>query len=95
MSRLRLSRKAQSDIRKIWADVAEVRPMSADELVDSFYEKFRLAAMNPEMGEARPDVRKGLRILSAGNYIIGFRRISQGISIVRVVHGARNWKSLF
>ena len=95
MTRFRLSTKARADIRQIWATVARDRPASADALVESFFERFRLAAMNPEMGEARSDIKKGLRILTAGKYIIGFRRISQGVSIARVIHSARNWESMF
>ncbi len=95
MSRIRVSKKALADIRGIWARVAKDRPVSADALIDSFYKRFRLAAMNPMIGEARPDLRKGLRILSVGRYVIGFRRVRQGIQIVRVVDGARDWGSQF
>ena len=95
MSAICVSKTALADIRGIWAHVAQDRPASADALIDSFYKRFRLAAMNPMIGEARPDLSKGLRVLSVGNYVIGFRRISQGIQIVRVVHGAREWHSLF
>jgi toxin ParE1/3/4 len=95
MSKLSVSKRAQADIRRIWRIVAQDRPASADALIDSFYSRFRLAAMNPEIGEDRSDIRKGLRILSVGKYVIGFRRGAKGISIVRVVHGARDWASLF
>jgi len=36
-----------------------------------------------------------MRILSVGKYVIGFRRVAQGVQIVRVVHGARDMGSLF
>ena len=90
MSRICVSKKALADIRRIWAFVAKDRPASADALIDSFYKRFRLAAMNPAIGKARPDLGKGLRILSVGKYVIGFRRVPQGMQIVRVVHGARD-----
>ncbi len=95
MSRFRLSKRALADIKRIWAIVARDRPASADALIDSFYDRFRLMAMNPEIGEDRHDIKKGLRILSAGNYVIGFRRFSQGVSVVRIIHGARDWESKF
>ena len=95
MSKIRISKRALVDIRMIWAHVAQDRPASADALIDSFYKRFRLVAMNPMIGEARPDLRRDLRILSVGKYVIGFRRVSQGVQIVRVVHGARDIGSLF
>ena len=84
-----------SDLRDIWAFIANDRPSAADSLIDSFYEKFRLLGMNPGIGESRSDLREGLRILSVGSYVIGFRRLHQGIEIVRVVHGARDFSRLF
>ncbi len=95
MSRIRVSKKALADIRRIWTYVAKDRPASADALIESFYKRFRLMAMNPAIGEARPDLRSGLRIMSVGKYVIGFRRIPQGIQIVRVVLGARDLGSQF
>ena len=84
-----------SDLREIWAFVANDRPSAADSLIDSFYEKFRLMAMNPAIGEARSDLGEGLRILSVGSYVIGFRKFHEGVEIVRVVHGARDFNLLF
>jgi len=75
--------------------VAKERPASADALIDAFYGKFRLLAMNPAIGEARSELGVGIRVLSVGKYVIGFRRVSQGVQIVRVVHSARDLRSLF
>jgi toxin ParE1/3/4 len=95
MSRIRISKTALADIRRIWTYVAKDRRASADALIDSFYKRFRLMAVNPAIGEARPDLRRGLRIMSVGKYVIGFRRVPQGVQIVRVVPGARDLGSQF
>jgi toxin ParE1/3/4 len=95
MNGYRLSKLARSDLRQIWSFVAKDRPTSADDLSESFYERFHLIARNPEVGESRPDFGSGLRLLSAGSYIIGFRPTPQRVQIVRVVHGARDLRGLF
>jgi toxin ParE1/3/4 len=95
MNRYRLSRTATSDLRAIWAYVAKDRPAAADGLIDTLYQKFRLAATNPGIGESREDLSPGLRVFSVGSYVVGFRKVPQGVEIVRVVHGARDQRRLF
>lgn len=48
----------------------------------------------PGMGATRFDVRHGLRLFPAGNYLILYREIDDGAEIVRVIHGARQWQDL-
>ncbi|WP_281405649.1 type II toxin-antitoxin system RelE/ParE family toxin [Mesorhizobium sp. B2-4-19] len=48
----------------------------------------------PGMGIARPEVRADLRTFPAGNYLILYRQIGDGVEIVRVIHGARRWQEL-
>ena len=68
--------------------------MAADRLLDLLEEKYKLLADNPHMGPARPDIAKELRYLPVGNYLLLYRVISNGIELVRVVHGARTALSL-
>ena len=42
-----------------------------------------------------PDVLPDSRSWSFGNYVIFFRPVSDGIDVVRVVHGARDEGTLF
>jgi toxin ParE1/3/4 len=95
MNHFRFSSAAQTDLREIWAYVAKDRPVAADGLIDTFYQKFRLAAANPDSGESRDDLSPGLRVFSVGDYVVGFRKVPQGVEIVRVVHGARDQRRLF
>ncbi len=95
MNQYFVGRKARRDLRVVWRYVARDQVAHADALIDSLYDRFRSIAMNPEVGQARSDIKKGLRILSVGKYVVGFRRVSGGISIVRVIHGARDWESMF
>jgi toxin ParE1/3/4 len=52
-------------------------------------------AENSTIGTARPDLLPNLRSWSVGNYVIFFRPMSDGIDVVRVVHGARDVGKLF
>jgi toxin ParE1/3/4 len=95
MNQYHLGRKAHRDLREIWKYVARDQRNRADRLIESFIDRFRLIAMNPQIGEARFDLHEGLRLLSAGNYVIGYERVRDGVRIVRVVHGARDLKRVF
>jgi toxin ParE1/3/4 len=48
----------------------------------------------PGMGVARFDVRPNLRMFPVGNYLILYQEIEEGVEIVRVLHGARQWQEL-
>jgi toxin ParE1/3/4 len=95
MSRFRLTREAKADARAIRSYIAKDRPAAADRLLDDLYERFRLAATQPGMGEARSELGPDLRIFSVGNYVVVFRPMRGGIEVVRIVHGARDLASLF
>lgn len=86
---------ADQDLEDIWFFVAQDNPEAADRLLDRIEESVKLLAENPRLGPARPDVAPELRYHPVGNYLLLYRIIKNGIELVRVVHGARNWVSLF
>jgi toxin ParE1/3/4 len=47
------------------------------------------------LGELRGDLRPDLRIFAADNYIILYYPLPDGVEIADVIHGARNYESLF
>ena len=47
------------------------------------------------MGRNRPDLAPELRSFPVDNYIIFYRPISEGIQVIRVLHGARDIPPLF
>lgn len=92
---VRRTAQAEEDLIEIWIYIAQDNPAAADRLLDNFDSKFSLLAEQPALGPAREDIAPGLRYLPVGNYLILYRIIDGGIEVVRVVQGARNWKSLF
>jgi toxin ParE1/3/4 len=47
------------------------------------------------IGRARPELFADLRSLPFGRYVIFYLPRKRGIEVVRVLHGARDLKSLF
>ncbi len=82
--------KAEEDLIEIWIYIAADNPTAADRLLDQIDTKCQMLANNPELGQARPDIASGLRYFPVGRYLILYRNISEGIEVVRVVHGARH-----
>ena len=91
---LRLTQRAEDDLIAIWTYIATHNPRAADQLLDDIDTKARLLSEFPEIGQARPDIAEGLRYLPIGSYLILYRQITQGIEVVRVVHGARRIEDL-
>ncbi len=94
-SRVRRTPLAEQDLEDIWAFVAQDNPGAADRLLDKIEQSIALLAENPYLGPARPDIAPELRYHPVGNYLLLYRIIKNGIELVRVVHGARHWLSLF
>jgi len=94
-SKLKISRPAKKDLDDIWLYIAQDNVDAADRFVDLLTDKFPVLASFPEMGRSRDDLASGLRGLPVKNYLILYRNLKGQVEIVRVVHGARDLKSLF
>jgi len=95
MPRLIRSRQAGEDLIEIWQYVARDSPEAADRLLDLFDEKCSLLARSPLIGTACPELSPVLRFFSVSNYVIFYRADEHDLTIVRILHGARDVTSLF
>lgn len=95
MSRFSLSHLARQDLAEIHEKVARNKPSAARRLLKNFFDRFRLLADYPDLGEKRDDLRPNLRSFSLGNYVIFFYSDGEGVHIVRVAHGAQNITASF
>ena len=95
MKRFRLSRQADADLDEIADYIADHNPSAAGKQIDVFFERFAMLAANPLMGEAWDRLRVGLRAFVVGNYIIFYVPLEDGIEVERIIHGARDFESLF
>jgi toxin ParE1/3/4 len=95
MSRIKRTRRALVDVKKIWVYIAERNYVAADALIERIDAALKLLAKNPYMGEAVDHLHPGLRRFTVGNYLLFFEPIDDGIRLLRVVHAARKLDDLF
>src|SRR4051794_38870792 len=95
MARVIRSDEADSDIYSIANHIAADNLEAALRWLDTIDEKLARLAEFPGLGPARDELAPGLRSFPVGNYIIAYRRINDGIEVVRVLHGARELRRIF
>jgi toxin ParE1/3/4 len=97
MGRVVRTRTAKVDVLQIWNHIAEDSIEAADRLVEKFNEKLQLLADFPGLGPARPELGPALRSFPVDQYLLIYERRTKGkgITLLRVVHGARNLRRLF
>jgi len=92
----RISRQADKDIAGICDYIAQDNLKAADRLDSRIHETIKTLAQFPRMGHIRTDVSDPrYRFWSVGNYVIAYRIQRSQLVVVRVVHGARDFRSLF
>lgn len=83
------------DLDSIWDYIAHDNPAAADRMLDQLNEAFMLLSEYPEMGELQPNLADGTyRRFTCRNYVIYYRPWSDGIVLVRILHGARDHERL-
>jgi toxin ParE1/3/4 len=95
MSEPRFSPSSQRDLREILEYIARDKPGAALRYIDKLEETCWFLADNPEAGTLRDDLLPNLRSWPHGSHIIFYRPSSDGVDIVRVVHGTRDCGRLF
>ena len=86
--------RAEEDLIEIWGYIAEDNPHAADQMLETIDAKCTLLAKNPRLGPARPDLAPDLRYFPVVSYLILYRETSDGVEIVRILHGARRLENL-
>jgi len=81
---------ASADIAEIWDFIAEDNLAQADAFVDRLDRKLQLLATQPLMGRARDELSSGLRSFPFERYVIFYEPLKDGITVVRVLHSARD-----
>lgn len=84
---LRLSAPAQNDLSTI-AEYTQ-RQWDVDQkrvYLNILKEKFHRLCENPNLGTARDDIAKDLRLFNAGKQLIFYRNDAETLEVVRVLH---------
>jgi len=96
-----LASGVEDELWAIWEHIADDNPDAATRVIESVYETFKTLAATPGLDRLRkfrnPRL-KGVRswlVSGFGNYLIFYRAIPEGIEVLHVYHGARDFESLF
>lgn len=94
MPLIKRTARARNDAVEIWAYIARDNDAAADELIDEIEQRLQSLARMPLSAEAVPFIGEQVRRSSVGNYVIYYRPITEGIQVLRLLHGARQPEDL-
>jgi plasmid stabilization system protein ParE len=91
------SHESARDLEEIAFHIAvtDSRPLTAKRIVEELIAKCDFYANCPDIGTAADHLFEGCRIGRHKRWAIFYRMRSDGIEIVRIVDGARDYPSLF
>ena len=81
--------QANIDVALIWSYIAQDNVPAADRWMAKVDDAVALLVRFPLAGKRRPRLMINLRAFPVGNYVIFYRPCSDGIELLRVLHGAR------
>jgi len=85
---------AREEIRELVRRLWGLNRVAAKKLAESLTTRFRQLETSPKLGRERPDFGEGIRSLVVGSYIAIYHATDQVVTILRVVHGARDLKAI-
>ncbi|MGC1274275.1 MAG: type II toxin-antitoxin system RelE/ParE family toxin [Planctomycetaceae bacterium] len=98
MGRARIDVQAWRDVVAIARYLGEVRrnPSAARKLIDEFECKAAVYARQPKMGDLRNDLEDDLRSFTFRRwYVAVYRPLADGIDVLRVFDGRRDYAKFF
>lgn len=89
--------QAELDLEGILYYIAfnDRRLETAERVGKQMRDKCELLATQPHMGDPRPDLGEGYRLSHFKRWIIIFRPMEDGIEVMRIIDGARDYSKLF
>lgn len=94
MNQLRITEQARADLDELWDWLAQRSEATADAVLDKLLTKAQFHAQFPGIGRQRDDLAAGLRSFVVSPYVVFFLPATDGITVVRVLHGARDIDAL-
>jgi toxin ParE1/3/4 len=94
---IRLLRIAEEDLTEIISFIAADNPIAANSIADKIEKNIELLSENPMIGRIPRDENiknLGYRYIVVHNYIVFYTIEERAIFIHRILHGARNYKTL-
>jgi toxin ParE1/3/4 len=94
MNRPYFSPSSRQDLADILEYISRDKLGAALEHVERIEEACWLLARQPELGTARDDLLPGLRVWPIVKHLVFYRPNEDGIEVVRILHGARDYGKL-
>lgn len=89
------SAAALQDYREIWNYIADHDLNAADRLLVELHRKTVFLARHPHAGRSRANLLSGMRSFPVGSFLIFYLPVADGIEVLRVLHAARDFPSVF
>lgn len=94
MAKYHFTNKAVEDLSNIWAYTFKTwSERQADFYYNMLIDICRDIAENPALGRNYENIADGLYGIIAGKHIIFYQQTSEGIEIIRILHGSMNLKN--
>jgi toxin ParE1/3/4 len=88
--KLRLAPKASSDLRQIWAYIANDNMAAAERVLERINEVLRLLVEQPEAGRRRDELGDGLRSFATRTHVVFYEVRENSVDVIRVLDGHRD-----
>jgi toxin ParE1/3/4 len=95
MARVERTSQAELDLTDIFLYIARDNIVMAKRVLRDIGRKCSLVASHPSMGRDRSEIFENVRSFPVGNYVVFYRVISEGILLLRILHGARDINGIF
>lgn len=99
MMRIRVARQAREDLRELGNYLDARNPAAARRVLIAIQSTIQMIAEHRLDGQSLERLRPGLRAFPArspaNQYVIFYRLTEQVLEVVTVIHGRRDWASLF
>jgi toxin ParE1/3/4 len=97
MARVLLDQDAKQDLKQLVEHIAveQARPDSARKLAAKIRDECQRFASNPLLGEMREDLFPSLRQFIVRPFVVFYVPFDNGIRVLRIIHGARDYPALF
>jgi toxin ParE1/3/4 len=85
-----LTPEAEEDLEEITDYFSDKSPKAGRRVLDKIEERCHRLAQSPRMGTPRGDLGTDIRSSAVPPYVIFFRPVTDGVQILRILHGARD-----
>jgi toxin ParE1/3/4 len=95
MARFTRSEQAEQDLEEILDYLDGQSTQAADRFARKLKEGCQLHAVYRQIGASAEEFAPNLRYFTVWNYAVFYRPITDGIEIIRIIHGARDLPRFF